>query len=151
MENGVRMKELHNKYKELYNKYKEYILYLFFGGLTTAVNFIIYYPLINIFHVDCLVTQAIAWFGAVMFAFFTNRIWVFESKACGREIFYEFFKFITGRLFSLGVQTVILYILVYKAYMNENIAIIPVMVIVVILNYILSKIFAFEKTDKDKK
>ena len=64
----------------LYLKYKEAILYLIFGGLTTLLNIVTYAVCSHLFHIDTLISNAIAWVAGVAFAYVTNKIFVFESK-----------------------------------------------------------------------
>ena len=66
--------------KELLMKYKEIIMYLIFGTLTTAVNIVVYYLFSNIIHINYLFSNAVAWFLSVLFAYVTNRKYVFDSK-----------------------------------------------------------------------
>ena len=135
-----------NKLKELYKKYREYIMYLIFGGLTTVVNWVIYFPLTNILHIHYQIANVIAWVCAVVFAYFTNRAWVFESKNKNKII--EFAKFTSGRIFSLLAEMALLFVLIDLIKFNENISKIAGAVVVVVLNYILSKVFVFkEKKD----
>ena len=140
-----------NKLKGLFTKYRELILYVFFGGLTTAVNWIIYFPLVNWLHVHYQIANVIAWIAAVLFAFLTNKSLVFSSRDwSAKVVFTELPKFAGGRVFSLLVEMGLMFLLVDIARFNENIVKIIVAVIVVILNYIVSKLFVF-KNDKDGK
>ena len=66
--------------KELLMKYKEIIMYLIFGTLTTVVNIVVYYLFSNIIHMNYLFSNAVAWFLSVLFAYVTNRKYVFDSK-----------------------------------------------------------------------
>lgn len=70
---------------ELYRKYREMILYLVFGGLTTLVNIFSYFVLTDVGEIQYLVSTAIAWVLSVLFAYFTNRVWVFQSTASGTK------------------------------------------------------------------
>ena len=70
---------------ELYRKYREMILYLIFGGLTTLVNIFSYFVLTDVGKIQYLVSTAIAWVLSVLFAYFTNRVWVFRSTASGAK------------------------------------------------------------------
>ena len=75
------MKELINKAFKIYNDYKMPILYIFFGGLTTLVNIATYSLCYYFYHIDNVPSNIIAWVLAVIFAFITNKIYVFESKS----------------------------------------------------------------------
>ncbi len=137
--------------KKFWNRYREYILYMAFGAGTTAVDLGIYYPLLNLCHVNYQAAQVAAWIGAVIFAYVTNRLWVFESHAHGvHAVFDEAFRFASGRLFSLGVQLLLMYILVDVYGGNENIVRLPVLVLVVIINYVVSKALVFRKGKEEK-
>lgn len=144
------------KLKELLIKYKEILLYVLFGGLTTVVNYIIYFACTAGFHIGWSPATLIAWVGAVLFAYVTNRKWVFESKSHGaRAIAYELFKFVAARLLSLGMEWVTLKLLLDILHMNaylwhdlpagEFIAKTIAQIIVIIANYIFSKWIVFRK------
>lgn len=134
------------KLKKLWKKYKEAILYLIFGVLTTAVNWIVYFPLTKLTPVHYQIANVISWIAAVLFAYFTNRTFVFESK--NKNKLAELAKFIGGRIFSLLAETALLFILIDLIKFNEDLSKIGGQVIVVILNYIISKVFVFKKDEK---
>lgn len=144
------------KLKSLFLKYKEPILYVFFGGLTTLVNYIIYFSCTEGFRLGWSAATVLAWIGAVLFAYVTNRRWVFESSAIGvQAVVLEFAKFIAARLLSLGMEWVTLKLLLDILHMNNYIyASLPVgefaaktiaQVIVIIANYIFGKWVVFRK------
>lgn len=137
-------------------KYKEPILYVFFGGLTTLVNYIIYFSCTEGFRLGWSAATVLAWIGAVLFAYVTNRKWVFESSAIGvQAVVLEFAKFIAARLLSLGMEWVTLKLLLDILHMNNYIyASLPVgefaaktiaQMIVIIANYIFGKWVVFRK------
>lgn len=132
--------------RKLWNKYKEYILYLIFGGLTTLVNYIVYIPLTVVFHVPELIANVIAWIVAVIFAYVTNRIWVFESKSSGiKNIIIEFLKFALGRLVSLGIEEATIGIFVTWLGLNGIVIKVIASIVTIILNYIFGKFLIFKK------
>ncbi len=131
--------------KRLLLKYQHLLLYTLFGGLTTVVDLIVYYILCNLFSVHYLVAQTISWVAAVLFAYFTNKRYVFASHARGYAMLLEMIKFVSGRLLSFGVQTVCLTLLVEIAHWNKNIVRLPVLVIVTILNYVVSRVLVFDR------
>lgn len=92
--------------KKLYKKYEEVILYVIFGGLTTLVNFVSFWVFNKILGEKFyLVSNVIAWFISVVFAYVTNKLWVFESKSWAFKILLkEVPEFFAARLFSLGVE-----------------------------------------------
>lgn len=132
--------------KELLLKYKEVISYLFFGVLTTVVNFVVYFTCTDILRVNYLVATAISWIAAVLFAYVTNRKWVFESKVTGfMPIVRELAVFVGCRVFSGVMDMGIMFISVEMIGISDAIAKLFTQVIVVILNYVFSKIIIFRK------
>lgn len=145
------MQKLTAKLKGLYIRYKEIVDYVIFGGLTTLVNWAVFFPLFNFCNVEKLTANTIAWIISVIFAYVTNKIFVFHSERKDAGfVAVEFLKFAGGRLFSLGVETLSLWLLSDILSVNTNISKIVVAVIVVILNYVLSKLFIFAGKDKKK-
>ena len=139
------MKLLPEKLRPIYEKYKETLHYLFFGVVTTVVNFVIYYALLAL-GMHYLAAQVLAWIGAVIVAYVTNKLWVFESNARSPlEILREFVSFVVSRLFSGAVETALLWLLVDILTLSEGIAKIPVAVLTVVLNYITGKLLVFRK------
>ena len=132
-------------------KYQHFLLYTLFGSLTTIIDLGVYYILYNLFSVHYLVAQTISWVVAVLFAYGTNKRYVFTSRARGMAMLAEMAKFISGRLFSFGVQTVCLAALVEIAHWHENVVRLPVLVIVTVLNYIVSRVFVFDKAQSQQK
>lgn len=136
------------KIKELYIKYKEIINYLIIGGLTTVISLGTYYLLVCTIldpnnALELQIANVSSWIAAVIFAYFTNRIFVFESKDNNK--FKEFFKFIAARLVTLGLDMLFMYIFVTVLGFNDKIIKIIVQILVVILNYIFSKFMVFKK------
>ena len=129
--------------KELLMKYKEIIMYLIFGTLTTAVNIVVYYLFSNIIHMNYLFSNAVAWFLSVLFAYVTNRKYVFDSK--NNQIIKEAISFFGSRLATGIMDMVLMWFLVNFNIVNDVVAKVVVNVIVVILNYILSKLVVFKK------
>lgn len=125
---------------------KEIILYLIFGGLTTVISIAVYYIAFNYLHIHYLVSEGISWFLSVLFAYLTNRKWVFESKAAGfGPVMREALAFYAARGLTglLGMGLLWLFVDVFG--MGENIAKIVQSVVVIILNYVFSKLFVFRK------
>ena len=141
--------------KELYIKYKEIINYLIFGVLTTLVNLITKYSLLftilnptNGFQLQIAII--ISWIVAVIFAYFTNRKFVFESK--NQNKLKEFISFIVARIATLLLEMFIMWFFVTLLKLNSDLYVViftlVAQVAVVIGNYIFSKLFVFKKTDK---
>ncbi len=134
--------------KEIYIKYKEMINYLIVGGLTTCVSLLTYYLLTftilnpNI-STELQIATIISWIISVLFAFFTNKKYVFESK--NKFNFKEMISFILSRLSTLFIEMLLMYLLVTICKYNDKIMKIAVQIIVIILNYLLSKFLVFKK------
>lgn len=126
---------------DLYLKNKEVINYLIVGGLTTVVS-IVSYALFRFIINNYIACTVLSWITAVLFAYVTNRKFVFESK--DKKIILEFIKFVSCRLLTLGSEILVMYILVDLLKLNDMISKVLVQFIIVILNYILSKIIVFK-------
>ncbi|MDR0596394.1 MAG: GtrA family protein [Clostridiales Family XIII bacterium] len=131
--------------KELFRKRRHFVLYGVFGVLTTAVNYAVYFCVYAIPGTHgTTVPNVLAWIGAVLFAYATNRRWVFDSKASGaRARAVELAKFSGSRLFSLGVETVLLYVLVDRLGYSNLLIKILLSVVIVVMNYVLSRFWVF--------
>ena len=121
---------------------KELIAYIIFGVLTTAVNIITYFLFVDVFAVNYIISNIIAWFVSVLFAYITNRIWVFESK--DDNIIKEIVLFYGGRVFSGAVDTGLMYLFIDILSTGNAFAKIVVQVIVIVLNYVFSKFIVFK-------
>ena len=132
---------------------KEVISYLFFGVLTTVVNFVIFGLCDSL---NVLVANAIAWVGAVVFAFVTNKLFVFESKSWKPNVLVkELPTFVGARLLTLGLEEAGLLVLIEWLHLDtvltlpfiggEMIIKIIISVAVVVLNYVFSKVLIFKK------
>ena len=129
--------------KNLIQKNKEIIMYLVFGVLTTVVNIVVYYIFSNLLHMNYLFSNAMAWFLSVLFAYVTNRKYVFDSK--NNQIIKEAISFFGSRLATGIMDMMLMWFLVNFNIVNDVVAKVVVNVIVVILNYILSKLVVFKK------
>lgn len=133
---------------EAYKKNKEVINYIMVGILTTLVSLAVYYALVlTILNPeDALLLQVanvISWIASVTFAYFANRKFVFESK--NEHIVLEAMKFYLSRLGTLLFDMTIMYIGVSLLFYNDKFVKIIVQIIVIIVNYIFSKLFVFQK------
>jgi len=153
------------KVKELYKKHKEIISYIFFGALTTAVSFISYSLFVLLFNALGLwsvmflgatlsvnLANLISWVCAVLFAFITNKLWVFESKSFEKSVALpEFVKFVSSRIATGVLEIVLVPFLIWIGLSQSLLGIdgliakLIVTVLVIILNYILSKLLIFKK------
>lgn len=126
---------------------KEIILYLIFGVLTTVVSLLTYYLCTITFlnpnnAVEIQIANIISWITCVTFAFFTNRKYVFDSK---ENIKKEAVKFYISRLSALLIDVVIIFVFVSLLKINDKIIKLVNQVIIIIFNYIASKLFVFKK------
>ena len=127
-------------------KHADVISYLFFGVLTTAVNYLIYLPCYNWLHISAAVSNVIAWAGAVIFAYLTNKPFVFRSHDwSAKTVIPELGKFVGGRLFSGGLETLIIFGTVDMLLWNGNMMKLATSVLVVVINYFVSKQFVFRR------
>ncbi len=140
------MQNLYNKLLSLFLKYRETILYLFFGGLTTLINIASYWALTKIFYVDYMVATALAWLLSVLFAFVTNKLFVFDSKSLvATLVLKELVLFVGARLFSGALDMGMMYMFVDVLQVNDMVVKILSNIIVIVVNYILSKLIIFKK------
>ena len=130
----------------LYKKYKELILYLVFGVLTTVLNIIIFWIFNDLLKIDYKISNVIAWIIAVIFAFVTNKLIVFESKNKSKEeTTKEAISFFIARLISLVADMIMMIVMIDIIKINSIISKIVSNVVVVIINYIFSKFIVFKK------
>ena len=133
-------------FEPFYKKHKEGLLYLFFGGVTTLVSFFVFWLFVGPLGVDALLSNLISWVIAVAVAYITNRIWVFTAHASGaRAVSLEILSFYLSRVATFLVEEAILLVFVTWLALLAMPVKIAASVIVVILNYVLSKIFVFRK------
>lgn len=128
-----------------FNKCREVLSYLFFGGLTTLVNILIFFILRH-FNVHLYLSNLIAWIGAVLFAFITNKLYVFGSKSKDKKkSAKELVSFFIFRIISLGIDMGAMYLLLQVINSSEVFAKIMTNILVIIVNYLFSKLFVFKK------
>lgn len=134
--------------KNIFDQYRAQILYLIFGGLTTLVNIILYGGL-RWLAMPVMVAYVIAWFLTVLFAYVTNRQWVFTSAAQGsQEVLLEMGRFYVARLVTGLLGMAILWIGASLLHQNDMIWNIIQNIFVVITNYVLSKVVVFKAKEK---
>lgn len=127
-----------------YKKHKEVLMYLFFGALTTVISIVTFSLFFEILKINELISNVISWIVAVLFAFVTNRIWVFE-KGKNEGIILQGIKFYGGRVATLLIEEIILLVFVTLLSFNAMVVKITAQVIVIVLNYVISKAFIFKK------
>lgn len=133
----------------IFEKYRDILAYLFFGTLTTLVNYLVYFPLYNWMRLPATASNVIAWVFAVACAYLTNKPFVFKSHDWSmKTVMPELTKFIGCRIGSGILETAIIWLTVDKLLWNGNLMKIFISVIVVILNYIGSKWLVFVKKDR---
>lgn len=131
---------------ELLKKYKELILYVVFGVLTTLVNIIIYYVCTKVLSIDYMVSNMLAWLLSVIFAYITNKMFVFDSKSLEfSQIIKEVASFFGARILSGAIDMVIMFIAVDLLVIDDFIMKIVANILIIILNYFLSKYWVFSK------
>ena len=134
------------KIKNLVQKHRDILSYLFFGGLPTVVNYLVYLPCYNLLTLSAAVSNAIAWAVAVAFAYLTNKPFVFRSHDWSlKTVVPELTNFVTCRIGSGLLETGILFLCVDLLAWNGNVWKLITSVLVVILNYIASKLLVFKK------
>lgn len=134
------------KIRDLVVKYWDVVSYLFFGVCTTIVNYLIYIPCYNFWGMSATVSNMIAWVVAVAFAYLTNKPFVFKSHDwSAKTVVPELTKFIGCRVGSGAAETLILFLAVDLLGWNGNIWKLLTQIMVVILNYIGSKLLVFRK------
>lgn len=134
------------KIRGLIEKYWDVLAYLIFGVLTTVVNYVVYLPLYNGAGLSATVSNAIAWVVAVAFAFLTNKPFVFKSHDwSAKTVFPELGKFLGCRIGSGLMETGIIFVAVDLLHWDGNIMKLVTSVLVIILNYVGSKLLVFKK------
>ncbi len=133
--------------KILYKKYGEILRYVIVGGLTTVISMILFYGLVwtildgnNAFQLQ--IANIISWAGAVAFAYVTNRIFVFQSKET--KIFKELSAFVLSRVLTLLLDMGVMFLLATIMRLDYNLSKLLSMILVMIGNYVISKLFVFK-------
>lgn len=133
------------------SKYKEVIFYIFFGVLTTVVNYVTYFIFTREFNANFLLSNIVAWLFSVIFAYITNKIWVFHSnKRNIIDLIKEVSLFISARIFSGILDTVLLFLFYNYLGINDFVVKIFNGILVVILNYFFSKLVIFRKQKEEQ-
>lgn len=129
----------------LFAKYKQTILYLIFGVLSTIVNILTYAFCTRNLNIEFLISNWIAWIVAVLFAYITNKFFVFESKEINiKFLIKELSSFVSCRLLSGIIEMILMYTMISLMSLNDFIVKIITNVVVVILNFIFSKLIIFK-------
>ena len=139
--------------KKLANK--ETVLYLIFGVLATVLNIVLFYLFINIWKMSTGLGNILDTIICILFQYFTNRIWVFESKNNGKKAIKEFIQFILARGLTAIIDQIFVvvgvdfFVAKYVSYSQQGIFSVGIKILsnvgVIVLNYIFSKLFVFNK------
>lgn len=141
------MTEANMNLTTLYQKYKDILFYGIFGVLTTLVNLVVYFICAHPMHLGTMPSTIIAWIAAVLFAYITNRKWVFHSSASSpNEIIREIISFFACRLTTGIVDWLCMFLFVDVFHFNDVIVKAAANVLVIILNYVASKLIIFRHT-----
>lgn len=131
---------------EFVKKHWDILSYLFFGVMTTVVNYAVYLPLYNGLRLSATVSNVIAWAVAVAFAFLTNKPFVFGSHDWSANVVWpELAKFVGCRIGSGLAETAIIFVAVDLLQGNGNLWKLLTSILVVVLNYVASKLLVFKK------
>lgn len=139
--------------KGLYNEYKEVINYLVFGVLATLVNFVSYFIFAKLLKIEEVTSSGLSWFCSVLFAYITNKLFVFDSKTETKTAFIkEMFSFFVARIASgilcdVGTFAVMVKVLHIKDVVSKIIT----QAMVVVVNYVFSKFFVFKNQKEENK
>lgn len=138
------------KILNIYNQFKEQILYIVFGVLTTAINIIAFFACSRLINLGLIPSNIIAWILSVLFAFVTNKIYVFNSKNYNFSVVLrELIDFVISRGATGILDLGLMYLFVSVIGIEDMISKIVINIIVIILNYVLSKLYVF-KNKKQK-
>lgn len=130
----------------MYKKYEEGINYLIFGFLAFVLNYVLYYVFESLLHMNYLIATGLSWLLTVVFAYWTNRTFVFKSKNTGAtNLVKEFIAFIGARIATGVLEVGLMYLMVDIAGINSYIAKLIAQTVVIVTNYFLSKLWIFKE------
>ena len=133
-------------FEPFYKKYKEVILYLLFGGATFFINLWLFTLLTHVMKMDALVANVIDWIICVLIQFSTNRTWVFNNNVGNTtELIKQIVSFFGWRLLTLIIEETILAVFIVLMNLNSFIVKLLAQVVVIVLNYVISKWLVFRK------
>lgn len=135
-----------NIFEPFYKKHKEGLMYLFFGGLAFFLSIFLFWFMDSVMQLNEIVNNTIDWIICVAFQFFTNRTWVFDGKVDNnRDFLKQAGSFTAGRLFTLVVEDAILAVFVTWLNFPSMPVKLAATFVVIVLNYVISKLFVFKK------
>ena len=124
----------------------ELVSYLFVGVATTVVNYVVYYLATRLLSMGVMAGTWTAWVAAVAFGYVANKAFVFHTHCDGAlALLKEALGFFSMRLVSLGMETVLMYLTVTVLGLNDLVMKLVINIVVIILNYVFSKLFIFKK------
>ena len=133
---------------DIYRNHLEGMRYLVFGALATIVNIVSYSMFLYLCHIENAVSNILAWIVAAVFAYMTNKFFVFDSKTNGKkDLVREITSFFGCRLLTLVVDEAIMIVTVDKLMLNAVLMKVVANVVVIILNFVFSKLFIFKKKE----
>ena len=139
-------------FTKYYREHKEGMRYLVFGALATVINIIFFAIAYNLMNLSTTISNIIAWITAVIFAYLTNKFFIFFTKAKNiKDLIREVVAFFGARVFTLVVETIFLNIFIDTLAYNSTIMKIISNILVIILNFIFSKLFIFKKDENKQK
>ena len=136
-----------NSFSGFFQKHREFLWYTLFGCGTVAINYITYLFCESFLQINYLISIVAAWFLSFLFAFITNKLFVFQSKSFQWLLLLkEFGGFLVCRVFSLGIELVTMFISVGILHWNDKWMKLISNGIVILINYIVKNFFAYIKT-----
>ena len=139
-----KIKGLIIKFKEKFFT-REIIMYLICGVLATVVNLVTYFSFVNFFKIEENISNVIAIIASILFAYFTNSVFVFMTKKNSfKDRIMEFFKFILGRVFTMVFEIVGFFVMFNLFGITDIISKPVVTFLVIVMNYFISKYFVFK-------
>lgn len=145
------MKKLWDWGVGVYRRYQEGIDYLFWGGVAFVLSMVLFYIFANMMMIEEQIANVITWIICVIFTYLTNRTFVFKSKTTGaKAITKEFTEFTSARLATLVLENAVLFICIDLLLWHNMIAKLLGQFLVIVSNYVLSKLWIFKKKDTEK-
>lgn len=136
---------------EMFQKYKETVLYLVFGVLSTLINIGTYAFCTRVLGINYYISNIIAWLVAVIFAYITNKFYVFESKSIEyKYVIKEMLSFMSCRVLSGVIELVLMFVMLNLLLINDFIVKVITNIVVIIINFILSKLIVFKNKKIEK-
>ena len=140
------MKKLWNFCWDIYKQHEEGMNYLIFGFLAFVLNYVLYFLFESLMGINYMASTALSWALTVVFAYWTNRTFVFKSKNAGvANLVREFISFVGARVATELLELLLMYLMVDLAGINSYVAKLIGQVVVIVTNYFLSKLWIFKE------